>query len=312
MKVVEIEELRYSVRRHFWSKRKEILRGVTLAVEGGEIFGFLGPNGAGKTTTLKGLLGLLEPDGGVARLFGESARKREVRRRVGFMPERAYFPEHLSARELLVAHGILAGLTSSDARQRSQATLELVGLASVAEERLGGFSKGMQQRLGLGQALIAEPDLVVLDEPMSALDPVGRHDVREIMLRLRAEGKTVFFSTHILPDVEAICDHVAILVSGVVRRDVRLSALLSDTASQVEILFEGCSPAKLEGLRDLGAWSARGAAYQLTLSSAAAANIALDRLRAAGGTILSLQTQRRSLEEIFVAESRRRDEEAAA
>ena len=293
MNVIAIEGLRYSVRPNFWAKRKPILRGVDVSVAEGEIFGFLGPNGAGKTTTLKAMLGLLQPDAGQVRILGGDPKDPAVRRRLGFMPERAYFPEHLSARELLVAHGVLSGLCSSEARRRAAETIARVGLRDAADERLRGFSKGMQQRVGLGQALIGAPELVVLDEPMSGLDPIGRHDVREIMLGLKAEGRTVFFSTHILPDVEAVCDRVAILVGGEVRRLERLDELLSGTAAQVDIVAEGPN-------RQV---------FTQTAATLSAANQAIDRLRAQGATIVSVQTQRRSLEEVFVAESQRRTAE---
>lgn len=308
MNPIEIDELRYSVQPHFWSKRKSILRGVSLRVEPGELFGFLGPNGAGKTTTIKALLGLLVPDSGAVRIFGAPATHVATRQRLGFMPERAYFPEHVSARELLLLHGRLAGLSRTQAARRAQSVLELVGMAAAARERLGGLSKGMQQRVGLGQALMAEPELVILDEPMSGLDPVGRHDVRELMLSLKAAGKTVFFSTHILPDVEAICDRVAILVGGVVRRVERIGDLLAGTASSIDVFAEGCSDQARLAASSFAVRSARRFGEDLFVAEDIdSANRIIDALRNAQARIVTVQTQRRSLEDIFVAESRTHD-----
>jgi ABC-2 type transport system ATP-binding protein len=298
--VIAIEDLHYSVRQHFWSRTKEVLRGITLQVEAGELFGFLGPNGAGKTTTLKALLGLLTPTRGRALLFGESAHQAAVRRRLGFMPERAYFPEHLSARELVVQHGILAGLDWRQARRQASVVMERVGIAYAAEERLRNFSKGMLQRVGLAQAIVGDPELVVLDEPMSGLDPLGRRDVRELMVSLRDAGKTVFFSTHILPDVETICDRVAMVVAGQVRQVARLSELLVDTASGVDIEAEGCTAAALEAVSALGAAVPHGKTHVLHVADPAGANQAIDRLRQHHAVIISVQTQRRSLEQVFV------------
>ncbi len=229
MSAITIADLHYSVRRHFWCRQKPILRGVDLSVERGEVYGFLGPNGAGKTTTLKALLGLLVPARGHAHIFGEPATRPHVRAKLGFMPERAYFPEHLSARELLTAHALLMGARLREARRDAEAALELVGMRGAADERLRAMSKGMQQRVGLGQALLRDPELIILDEPMSGLDPIGRHDVRALITNLKSAGRTVFFSTHILPDVEAICDRVAILVDGQVRRIESLRELMRET-----------------------------------------------------------------------------------
>jgi ABC-2 type transport system ATP-binding protein len=305
---IAIDDLHYSVQPNFWAKRKALLRGVTLHVEPGELFGFLGPNGAGKTTTIKAILGLLRPQAGSVRLFGQPPTVTEVRRRLGFMPERAYFPEHLTSRELLLQHGILAGMSLSQSRRRADAVLELVGMQAAARERLRNLSKGMQQRIGIGQALIAEPELVILDEPMSGLDPVGRHDLRELLIRLKAAGTTVFFSTHILPDVETICDRVAILVQGKVRRIEKLGDLMAGTVGSVEVLADDCS----EAARASAAAHALGTASRFGSdlfvgADSEAANRIIDTLRAHQARIVAVHTERRSLEDVFVAESRRSD-----
>lgn len=303
--VIRVSEVYYSVKPHFWTPAKEILRGVSFEVPPGEIFGFLGPNGAGKTTVLKAMLGLVQPDKGTATLFGEGPTNTSVRRRVGFMPERAYFPEYLTATELMLQHGIMAGLSLASARKRADEVLTRVGLRSAARERLGGFSKGMLQRAGLAQALIGDPELVIFDEPMSGLDPLGRYDVRELMVELRARGKTVFFSTHILPDVETLCDRVAMIVSGRVRRIERPTELMTDTEAAVEIAAEKCNTEALEAIKGLAVTSsARGQAHVFIARSQSDANVIIDGLRTRGASIVSVGTRRRTLEQVFVEESR--------
>lgn len=299
MSAIEIRDLHYSVQEHFWVKKKPILRGVNLSVNEGEIFGFLGPNGAGKTTTLKSLLGLLKPERGEARIFGGLAQDPKVRKRVGFMPERAYYPEHLTARELLIGHGLLAGLSKKRAAARSEEILHDVGLTHATNQRLRGFSKGMLQRVGLGQALMGDPDLVVLDEPMSDLDPIGRHDVRSIMLRLREQKKTVFFSTHILPDIEALSDRVAMLVQGQVRKVASVHDLLQDTAARIEVVASQVSPA----LTQSHAGQTRNEGVVFALSNSEQANMLIDQLRGSGAQILSVHPVRKTLEDVFVQEA---------
>ncbi len=302
MPLIELRDIELSVRRHFWTPKKAILRGVSLTVEPGEVVGFLGPNGAGKTTTLKVLLGLARPDRGTARLFDRPPGVPSVRRRLGFMPERAYFPEYLTAEELLLEHAVMAGMGLSLARRRAAEELERVGLKSAAREPLRGYSKGMLQRAGLAQALVAEPELVILDEPMSGLDPLGRRDVRDIISSLKAQGRTVFFSTHILPDVEALCDRVAIMASGVVRKVGKLESLLGDTTAGVEIVAAG-DPERLRAVRGGEGASRRGETTVFLVRDAAAADALLLELLRAGGSVVSVQPHRRSLEEVFMREA---------
>lgn len=305
MSVVVARDLRFGVQPHFWQRRREILRGVSFAIEQGEIFGFLGPNGAGKTTTIKALLGLVRPSSGEALLLGRNARDPSVRQRLGYMPEQPYFPVYLSARELVTQHALLAGLPRRDARRRTSEVLETVGLARAADARLGTYSKGMLQRAGLAQALVGDPDLVVLDEPMSGLDPLGRHDVREIMRRLREEGKTVFFSTHILPDVELVADRVAMLAAGAILRSGTLEELLTGTVRHVEVVVDGCDEALRHELTREGSSVAttRDGALRIEEVDSESANRMIDRLRARGAIIRSVQLVRASLEELFVREA---------
>jgi ABC-2 type transport system ATP-binding protein len=213
--VIEIENLTKDFQVGFWRRRPyRALFDLSLTVEAGEIFGFLGPNGAGKTTTLKLLMNLLYPTSGSARILGEPAGSVAMRNRIGYLPENPYFYDYLTANEFLTYIGSLFGIREPELGKKVGALLETVGLVEVRRLQLRKFSKGMIQRIGIAQALINNPEVVFLDEPMSGLDPVGRRDVRQVILSLRAKGVTAFFSSHILPDVEALCDRVAIMNKG--------------------------------------------------------------------------------------------------
>jgi ABC-2 type transport system ATP-binding protein len=192
----------------------EALRGISLTVPAGTVFGFLGPNGAGKTTTLHVLLGFIAPTGGEARMFGADVRQSIARQRIGYLPEHPLTYPFLTGRECLDLAGRLFGLRGAPLRQRAAELIRRVGLEDAADRRAGVYSRGMLQRLGLAQALINNPDLVILDEPTSGLDPLGRRDIRQIIAELRDQGKTVFFSSHELSEVELVCDQVAILARG--------------------------------------------------------------------------------------------------
>ena len=225
--VIVVDKLAKEYRQGLRRTRIVALRDVTLDVRKGEVFGFVGPNGAGKTTTIRALMGLVRPTSGRCSIFGLEVPSRAARARLGFLPEAPYFYEYLTARELLDLAGRLHGLDAATRRRRGGELLEQLGLADAADRALRKFSKGMLQRAGLAQALIHDPELIVLDEPMSGLDPIGRKEVRDLILSLRDAGKTVFFSTHILPDVEAICDRVAIVAKGTVH-DVGTVAKILD------------------------------------------------------------------------------------
>lgn len=215
MFVVEIDRLTKDFHAGFWKKRPiRALDNLSLQLQRGEIFGFLGPNGAGKTTTLKILMHLLRPTSGNARILGESVSSVSIRRRIGYLPENPYFYDYLTAEELLTYAGRLFGLQQPTLRTKIESLLEKVDLAGSRKLQLRKFSKGMVQRIGIAQAIVNDPEVVFLDEPMSGLDPLGRMEVRKLIGSLNAEGTTVFFSSHILPDVEALCDRVAILNKG--------------------------------------------------------------------------------------------------
>ena len=237
--VLEVEGLFKTFRVGFFRKRVDAVRGVRFDVREGEIFGLLGPNGAGKTTTLKVMMGLIAPTKGAIRIFGRSCAEPSARRDVGFLPENPYFHEYLTPRELLEFYGRLVGLGGGELRRQRDALIEQVGLADAATRPLRKFSKGMLQRIGIAQALIGDPKLLVFDEPMSGLDPIGRKFVADLIEDLHRRGKTILFSSHILSDVERLCDRVVILNRGVVAAEGRLADLVGKDARDetLESLF---------------------------------------------------------------------------
>ena len=284
--------------------RVQAVRGVSLEVQPGEIFGFLGPNGAGKTTTMKMAMGLIKPTRGRALLFGQSAEDAGVRSRVGYLPEHPYFYDYLTATEILSFFAQLHGLPRRERKRRIPELLELVGLSHAANRTLRRFSKGMLQRVGIAQAIINDPDLVILDEPLSGLDPMGRKEVRDIIVRLREQGKTVFFSSHILHDIETICDRVAILVAGRVERIGQLQALLSEQHQQVEIVVTGLNADGLESVSQALGVEAQSQGEAVVFDVAEGdCQGALETLMAAGARVLKVLPQRQNLEALFVKEA---------
>ena len=242
MKAIEIHNLTKDFRIGFWKKRSvRALDGLSLIVESGEIFGFLGPNGAGKTTTLKLLMNLIRPTAGFARILGEPVDGVAMRKRIGFLPENPYFYDYLTAEEFLNYVGALFHIRQPELARKVKELLSTVGLSDARKTQLRKFSKGMVQRVGIAQAIINDPEVVFLDEPMSGLDPLGRREVRQVIASLRSKGVTVFFSSHILPDVETLCDRVAILNNG------KLMAV--DTPSQLISLAQGRSTPASAGSR---------------------------------------------------------------
>ena len=250
MSAIEILGLEKTYSVGFWRKRpKRALYPLHLAVEEGEIFGFLGPNGAGKTTTLKLLMGLVFPTAGSARILGREWTDPAVKAQIGFLPEQPYFYDYLTAHELLEYYGQLSGVAAKQRKHRVEQVLQQVGLRDVRGLQLRKFSKGMLQRVGIGQAILHDPKLVFFDEPMSGLDPMGRREVRDLMEQLKREGKTVFFSTHILSDAEALCDRVAIIHKGEVRGVGAIDDLTSSVQGKVEVIWQGTHvPASIKAL----------------------------------------------------------------
>ncbi len=240
MPVIEIENLSKDFSIGFWKKRPfRALDNLCLQVHKGEIFGFLGPNGAGKSTTIKILMNLLHPTSGKARILGEPVSQISMHQRIGYLPENPYFYDYLTPNELLTYMGRLFGLRGSELSRKVDALLDDVGLAEARNLQLRKFSKGMVQRVGVAQALINDPEIVFLDEPMSGLDPLGRMDVRRIIASLKAQGVTVFFSSHILPDVEALCDRIAILNKGRLQETGALEDILQVKITGFEIILSG-------------------------------------------------------------------------
>jgi ABC-2 type transport system ATP-binding protein len=240
MSAIEILGLEKTYQVGFWRKRPKLaLRPLNLKVEEGEVFGFLGPNGAGKTTTLKMLMGLVFPTGGSARILGMELDDPRMKAQIGFLPEQPYFYDYLTARELLHYYGRLSGMPSNNLSSKIDVMLERVGLNASANVQLRKFSKGMLQRVGIAQAILHEPKVIFLDEPMSGLDPMGRHEVRDLMEHLRRDGKTIFFSTHILSDAETVCDRVAILHQGELRSVGKIGELTSGMLGKIELVWRG-------------------------------------------------------------------------
>ncbi|HWY21754.1 MAG TPA: ABC transporter ATP-binding protein [Candidatus Acidoferrum sp.] len=250
MPAIEILGLEKTYSVGFWRKRpKRALHPLQLTVEDGEIFGFLGPNGAGKTTTLKLLMGLVFPTAGSARILGREWTDPSVKAQIGFLPEQPYFYDYLTAHELLEYYGQLSGVHAKQRKPRVEQVLQQVGLRDVQGVQLRKFSKGMLQRVGIGQAILHDPKLVFFDEPMSGLDPMGRREVRDLMEQLKHEGKTVFFSTHILSDAEALCDRVAIIHKGELRGVGAVEDLTSSVQGKVEVIWQGTQvPASIKAL----------------------------------------------------------------
>ena len=281
------------------------LDGLSLTVRRGEIFGFLGPNGAGKTTTLKILMGLVRATSGTALLLGQPAGDVETRRRIGFLPESPYFYDYLTAEEFLGFYGRLAGLSRAAITQRVTDLLELVGLVDARTRQLRKFSKGMLQRVGLAQALIHDPELIILDEPMTGLDPVGRKQVRDLILSLRDCGKTVCFSTHILHDVEMICDRVGIVMKGRLVASGRVDELVrQDHTRSVEVV---CQQLKVEGNVFIHSLATRvlqqGQQCLIVLPSPDAVDALVGEIRRQGGRLLSVTPHKASLEDLFFQEA---------
>jgi ABC-2 type transport system ATP-binding protein len=299
MSAIEILGLEKTYGVGFWRKRpKCALKPLNLTVESGEIFGFLGPNGAGKTTTLKLLMGLVFPTSGTARILGMELDDPRMKAQIGFLPEQPYFYDYLTARELLKYYGQLSGVEASQLARKVDAGLERVGLREAADVQLRKFSKGMLQRAGIAQAILHDPKVVFLDEPMSGLDPMGRREVRDLIEELKQQGKTVFFSTHILSDAEALCDRVAVIHQGELRGVGRVAELTSSVAGKVELIWNGSAvPA---GFSALGAECHMSGETMRAVVPEAQQEAALEILRRERLRLISLTPVLCSLEEYYM------------
>lgn len=281
---------------------------VSFSVQPGEVFGFLGPNGAGKTTTIKAMLGLIRADGGDLRILGHDPDSLEWRRRVGYMPEHPNFHDFLTGLEMVIWFGQLAGMARSDATERAEEVLVRVGLKDAMTRRLRGYSKGMLQRAGLAQALVASPELLILDEPMTGLDPIGRRDMRRLILELKGEGKTVFYSTHILPDVEMTCDRVTILHKGKTVKTGKMLDILTETKHGVRVVFADLSQEAVKKLGETFSIELRDGHAEFVASDEALAQTAVREQLAQGARLLRFEPIRDSLEGIFVRSLDRAEE----
>ena len=302
--ILKTEALRKTFKVGFWGRKVTALEGLDLEVRQGEVFGFLGPNGAGKTTTIKMLMGLIYPTSGQAWLFGRPIGDQESKARLGFLPESPYFYDYLTGVEFLQFYGHLFGLRGAALEKRIDELLELVGMAHARHLQLRKFSKGMLQRVGIAQALINDPELVVLDEPMSGLDPVGRKEIRDLILRLKESGKTIFFSSHILHDAELLCDRVAIILKGRLVACGRVSELIDEGATHsVEVVAEGLGSEGVARLRQLAdRIIVQGTQVLAVLPNRQQVGATLEIIRGAKATLVSLTPQKGSLEDLFIRE----------
>jgi len=292
----------------FWRRRpRRALDGLSIDIPRGEVFGLLGPNGAGKSTTLKLILNLLWPTSGRAEVLGRPAGSLDARRRLGFLPESPTFYDHLTAEELLVYLAGLCGLPSLDATEKAVSLLDEVGIASDRRRPIRQFSKGMLQRLGLAQALVNDPELVILDEPMSGLDPIGRREVRELILRLRDQGKTIVFSSHILSDAELLCSRVGILARGRLVASGTVAELTSRAAAPGgpawEVVVDGLTPAVAGGLGGRVRRVTRIAddRYSLELAAETRPEPLIADLVARGCRLISVTALKATLEDVFMS-----------
>lgn len=308
MHALEIQGLTKDYAVGFWKKTsRTALKSLHLNITQGETFGFLGPNGAGKTTTLKLLMGIIFPTSGTASILGRDIGDPEVKRKIGFLPEQPYFYDYLSAPELLDYYARLSGVPADARQKRIGELLARVGLQDVGNKHLRKFSKGMLQRVGIAQAIIHDPEIVFLDEPMSGLDPVGRHEVRELIQQLKDQGKTIFFSTHILSDAEALCDRVGIIHKGELRGVGVVNDFRSSVAERTEVIWLGAGA--LASVTDLvGDTHITGDTVRGTVQSADLDRL-LEQLRQQRARLISVTPINRTLEDYFLAQTQDKDKE---
>ncbi len=307
MAIVEIKNLTKDYEVGFWRKRKvRALDDLSLSVDAGQIFGFLGANGAGKTTTLKLLMRLIFPTSGSAQILGRDIQDVGMHERIGYLPENPYFYDYLTAREFLDYCAQIFGYPAAERKQRAAELLARVHLDEKRwDTQLRKFSKGMLQRVGLAQSLINDPEIVFLDEPMSGLDPVGRREVRDLIASLRDDGKTVFMCSHILSDIEVLCDRVAILKRGKLAQVGHLDELRQRTdgdPNRLEIMATGADAAALQQLANADV-SATPRGLRIEIAGENEIESVLAELRKAGGKVVSIQPVKQSLEELFLDDS---------
>ena len=298
--VISVRNLIKEFSSDFWKKRVRVLKDVSFEVEDGDIFGFLGPNGAGKTTTLKTLVGLIFPTSGDIQIFGKPLGDLESKRRIGFLPENPYFYEYLKTEEFLEFYAETFGLSGLEKRKRVDELLDLVGMSKHRGLQLRKFSKGMLQRMGIAQALVNNPKLIILDEPQSGLDPIGRRDVRNIILRLKDEGKTIFFSSHIMHDVELVCEKVGIIVNGHMKDIGYIQDLIGTKILNYEVIFRESNnqpvqfPFEINKRRKIGGDSVVEVATEEQLTKA------VSTILSHSGSIRAITPNKVHLEDLFI------------
>jgi ABC-2 type transport system ATP-binding protein len=302
--LIRVESLSKEFRLGLFRRRVVAVRGVSFEVGRGDIFGFLGPNGAGKTTTIKMLTGLIQATGGRATIFGDEVPSPRAMAKVGFLPENPYVYPYLTPSEFVELCGRLSGLSGRAARDRARTVLDLVGIAYAADRPVGRLSKGMLQRTGLAAALVADPELLILDEPMSGLDPVGRKEVRDLIVEERRRGRTIFFSTHILSDVETLCDRVTILRKGEVVVSGRLDELLKRAARRTDVVLAGASD-ELERELSATGLSVRRASDRLVVEASGDEIVkrVLEKALSAGALVIEVTPRHETLEDLFMSQA---------
>jgi len=301
MNVIVTHDLTKAYKTHLGASAPPSLDGLNLEIGENEVFGFLGRNGAGKTTAIKLICSLLKPTRGGATVMGKDVRLPETRRAIGYLPENPYFYEYLNPRETLDFYGRLNGLNAAARALEWKKLSDLLDLGPIGDKRIREFSKGMRQRLGFAVALTGDPPVLILDEPMSGLDPLGRRTIRELILRLRDEKKTIFFSSHILGDVEQICDRVGILVKGKLAIQGRIDALLEGTLQQIEIVASGLTPSADEAIRARAVRTRSSEdGRHFTVDNAATANEIVRMILANGGALVEFTPIKESLEDYFM------------
>lgn len=302
--LIKVDHLGKVFRQGFWMRKVEAVRDVSFEVRAGHIYGFLGPNGAGKTTTIKMLTGLIMPTSGTAAVFGEPIGSARAMRKVGFLPENPYVYPYLTPREFVEMCGRLSGLPLKGLRRRAEEVLDQTGVLYAADRPVRRLSKGMLQRTGLAAALVADPELLILDEPMSGLDPVGRKEVRDLILKERDQGRTIFFSTHILSDVEMICDHVTILRQGSVVVTGEMATLLRKDVKRTDVTVEGATEEFERFCAEKGHRTRRsGVRLAVEVIGLAELQDVVQRAVRDGLTISEAIPRTESLEDLFVREA---------
>jgi ABC-2 type transport system ATP-binding protein len=300
MNTLNIKHLKKYYKSKFLLRNIKVLDDINISVESGQIYGFLGANGAGKTTTIKCVIGLLHADGGEIEVFGEPKKSVKLNQRIGFLPEQPYFYSYLTGAELLEFSAMLFSIPKEKVKPRIRELIEQVGLKSKEDVKILKYSKGMLQRIGLAQALINDPDLLILDEPFSGLDPIGRKELRDIILNLKKQGKTIFFSSHILHDMEMIVDKVGIIINGVTRKEGNLNELITQTVDSYEIIFTAVDEGILRTNRIN--YIKKGRDFIAEVKNQDVMNNIVEFIMLNQGRIISVTPVKKTLEDIFLME----------